>query len=71
MGVKSTVELTRREAEERAASLLPSSPPELRGWSMLVFGHLSDRTMERVLEMVSDDANGGEGFENYRIVYGY
>lgn len=67
MGVKSTIRLTRSEAEYRAVSLLPDSPPELRSWSQVTFGHLSRETMEKLLEWMNDDANGGEGFENYDI----
>jgi hypothetical protein len=60
MGVKSTVELTRRGAEEKAAEL----------YSKLFIGqyyHVSDVALEDLIETWNDEVHGGEGFENYRI----
>jgi hypothetical protein len=60
MGVKSTVELTRKEAEAKAAEL----------HSKLYIGqyyHMSDACLEDLIESWNDDLHDGEGFENYLI----
>ena len=61
MGVKSTVELTRKEAEEKAVEL----------YSKLFIGryyHMSNVALEDLIESWNDDLHDGEGFENYRII---
>lgn len=56
MGVKSTVHLSRAEAEERYRSYFKL--------------HVSfdDADLEQELERLNDKANGGQGFDNYRII---
>jgi hypothetical protein len=64
MGVKSTVELTRIEAVEKAADMqqqLDRRQLEARFWAM------SNRDLEHFLEEKNDDLHDGEGFENYLI----
>lgn len=58
MGVKSTVELTRDQAEMKFRSLYA----ELLGITM------DNSQLEAALERMNDRAHGGEGFENYIIV---
>ena len=62
MGVKSTVELTRKEAEAKAVDL----------YNKLHMGnyyyHMSDVALEDLIESWNDEAHNGEGFENYRII---
>lgn len=58
MSVKSTVHLTRDEAEAR--------------WRDLAYRHLrpekmTDKELEDSLMKLNDQDKGGEGFENYRI----
>lgn len=67
MGVKSTVSLTRLEAETRLASLLAQKrlPKILRR-----VVRMSDREIEETLEVENDAVCGGEGFENYVIAEG-
>jgi hypothetical protein len=60
MGVKSTVELTRKEAEEKAAELYSKQ-------RMGRYYHMSDVDLEDLIESWNDEVHGGEGFENYRI----
>jgi hypothetical protein len=55
MGVKSTVFLTRAEAEDRYRSY----------YKMHV--SFSDADLEEELERLNDKANGGQGFDNYQI----
>ncbi len=65
MGVKSTVELTREQAEERWIDLmLELARPEYKGRPIA----LDSTTLEDLLEVLNDAAHNGEGFENYRIV---
>lgn len=64
MGVKSTVQLTRREAIEKFADLKGKSKRrkyEAQATSM------DRRELEDKLMELNDAANGGEGFENYII----
>ncbi len=61
MGVKSTVELTRKEAEAKAAELYCKL-------SMGQYYHMSDVDLEDLIESWNDEVNDGEGFENYRII---
>jgi hypothetical protein len=65
MGVKSTVTLTRAQAIERMIDLqMPMARQQLHS----VYDRFSDKQLESILEMVNDDARGGEGFENYTII---
>lgn len=66
MGVKSTVELKRDEAEKRLVDLLlEKRRPELEA----LVKTLPDHKLEARLEMEHDAAaENGEGFENYRII---
>lgn len=61
MGVKSTVDLTRERAEEKYIKLKRM----LYAPSSFMY---SDLELENILEELNDEVNGGEGFENYRIV---
>lgn len=64
MGVKSTVRLSRRAAEERYVDLLiEKSRQRLRAQVFL----LNNEQLEDTLERLNDQAHGGEGFENYLI----
>lgn len=66
MGVKSTVTLTRREAEDRFVELAVTNDDPRRHFKALAA--LMDNTeLEDALEHANDEANGGEGFENYII----
>jgi hypothetical protein len=64
MGVKSTIELTRAEAEEKFIDL----------WTKMNRRYIrskavchSSRALEDILEKMDDDQAGGESFNNYRI----
>ena len=59
MGVKSTITLTRKEAEIKYRIL----------YAKLYIPHVptSNIRLEDLLEEMNDEANGGEGFENYTI----
>jgi len=59
MGVKSTVTLTREEAEARFWAALEA---------LATRDADNDRNLERMLELMNDELHGGEGFENYRII---
>ena len=61
MGVKSTVELTRKEAEAKASELYSKR-------RMGQYYHMSDIDLEDLIESWNDEVHGGEGFENYRII---
>jgi hypothetical protein len=64
MGVKSTKDLTRQQAEAMFVELkLPEAKRQLRSEVAL----LDDKQLEDVLEKLNDKANDGEGFENYII----
>lgn len=69
MGVKSTVELSRKAAEEKYVEL---HLDELsRGWRRLLVQRaatLSDKDLEDLIEAYSDRLCGGESFLNYLIV---
>jgi hypothetical protein len=60
MGVKSTVELTRKEAEDKADELYSKR-------RMGQYNHMSDVALEDLIERWNDEVHDGEGFENYRI----
>jgi len=64
MGVKSTVYLTRREAEERYVDLRFE---EIRRYLRAETVLQSNEELEIALERLNDAAKGGEGFENYTI----
>lgn len=64
MGVKSTVVIERKDAETMFLGFLGLDP----------FGRVPDglmtlnnKALERILEILNDEANDGEGFENYMI----
>jgi hypothetical protein len=61
MSVKSTVDLTRDEAEARYLQMMV----ELYGLGRC---KLSDTDLVDALADMNDRLKGGEGFENYRIV---
>ena len=64
MGVKSTVSLTRDQAIEKAVALyVEVNQRRLRSRYTI----MSDAALEDALMYLNDDANGGEGFENYSI----
>lgn len=64
MGVKSTVTLTRAQAEERYIELLIQ---EARRRLRTKAAAMSDKQLEDVIEVLNDSEKGGEGFENYQI----
>jgi hypothetical protein len=68
MGVKSTRTLTRQEAEDKYIALkaVIKAASKERKWRSQA-AEMSNEELEDVLEIMNDDANGGEGFENYRI----
>jgi hypothetical protein len=57
MGVKSTVRLTRAEAEQRYINYLIQPPRTL----------FSNEQLADILERMNDEVHGGQGFENYVI----
>jgi hypothetical protein len=64
MGVKSTITLSRDEAERKYFNLmLELAKRQLRASAV----PLDNKTLEDVLEVLNDAANDGEGFENYTI----
>jgi hypothetical protein len=69
MGVKSTIDLTRDEAESRLVDLFLDI--QMEKVRFILRGHVAqmDNTdLEDQLEDLNDERAGGEGFENYRIV---
>jgi hypothetical protein len=60
MGVKSTVDLTRAEAEARWTKALVERLADVVA--------LTDRDLCEQLALLNDQDHGGEGFENYRII---
>lgn len=65
MGVKSTVELTREEAEKRLLDI------RMKAGKKLMARHIAfydDKELEDKLEIENDRRAGGEGFENYSII---
>jgi hypothetical protein len=71
MGVKSTKNLFRQEAEEKYVSLKLKMELEKqkRIWRAEAVA-MDDTDLENVLERMNDQANYGEGFENYCILKG-
>ena len=64
MGVKHTVRLTRSQAEDRYVRVkLARKEQGIRAKATL----LTDAQLEDKLELWNDQANDGEGFENYQI----
>ena len=64
MGVKSTVTLTREEALDKFVDLQARANADgIRRFASF----MSDTILEDVLERMNDEANDGEGFENYVI----
>lgn len=64
MGVKSTVRLTRDEAEQKYVDL--NEVKILRQLKSIAVA-MDDEELENTLESLNDKANDGEGFENYLI----
>lgn len=64
MGVKSTVSLTREEAERRYVNLLLD---DSRSRLELAVQALSNTVLENALEGLNDEIHDGEGYENYLI----
>lgn len=67
MGVKSTIHLSRADAENRFEDLIMSHGNP-RYFIYQVIREWSDIDLEEQLEEMKDQSAGGEGFENYRIV---
>ena len=61
MGVKSTVTLSREEAEDKYWDLIERLSPQSKRVPY------DTETLEDLLELLNDRVNGGEGFENYMI----
>lgn len=69
MGVKSTIDLTRQEAEKRYVRIIVDlAAKKVRLSASQLAATWSDKQLEDVLERMNDAANDGEGFENYLIV---
>jgi hypothetical protein len=66
MGVKSTITLTREEADNKFADLREDYYRRLAKSEAAL---LTDTELEDKLMQLNDDAHDGEGFENYRIRY--
>lgn len=66
MGVKSTVYLTREEAERKFVELYMQRK-KLQQKARAKAVMLSDTELEDKLEIWNDEAHDGEGFENYLI----
>ena len=64
MGIKSTVELTRAHAITRALTLKARVKEEK--WRKK-FEAMSNGELEIALESLSDEAAGGEGFDNFCV----
>lgn len=65
MGVKSTIQLTREQAEQKYLYLLlDAAQKRLRR----DIAELDNSALEAKLEIMNDSAHDGEGFENYTIV---
>lgn len=69
MGVKSTVELSREEAEARLVeSLIEQRANEMKRILAAHVAQMGDTEIEDQLMELNDERAGGEGFENYDIV---
>tara|TARA_Y100000815_G_scaffold240141_1_gene235464 strand:- start:7 stop:216 length:210 start_codon:yes stop_codon:yes gene_type:complete len=69
MGVKSTVELSREEAEARLVdSLIEQRANEMKRILAAHVAQMGDTELEDQLMELNDERAGGEGFENYDIV---
>jgi len=65
MGVKSTVNLTRRQAIERMVDLhIAANRRKIKAF----YTAMGDRQIEDEFERMNDEAKGGEGFDNYTII---
>lgn len=64
MGVKSTVILTRADAEQRFVDLTLAAHRVARETQAKFY---SNEVLEDLLERMNDAAHDGEGFENYLI----
>lgn len=62
MGVKSTIQLTRQEAEERFRIMV------IKAYGDDWIAGLPDNVLEEQLTFVDDHMHGGESFNNYSIV---
>lgn len=68
MGVKSTVTLSRTQAEERCIDhYLQQQIPTLKEAIRQSVILLSNSDLEDTLEHLNDESHDGEGFENYCI----
>lgn len=65
MGVKSTIELTRKEAEEKYVSLVKD---DITRKILACAVSMDERQLENELERLNDKLHDGEGFENYLIL---
>lgn len=69
MGVKSTIDLTRDEAESRLVDLfLDIQIEKVRDILRDHVARMDDTDLENQLADLNDERAGGEGFENYQIV---
>lgn len=64
MSVKSTVTLTRKEAEDRYMQLKEEEMQRKLKADVALF---NNKSLEDYLEYLNDKLNNGEGFENYII----
>ncbi len=65
MGVKYSVTLTRRQAEDRATDI---TRKRMDRGIRPIWLSLTDSELEWILEVMNDREHDGEGFENYCIV---
>ena len=65
MGIKSTTELARSEAITRVVDF---SLEKMRRSLEERYAAFSDQDLENLLEELSDEAAGGQGFDNFQIV---
>lgn len=68
MGVKSTVSLSRNQAENNFIDLMVrAQESDIRAALRVLVGRMSIKMLEDRLEELNDADKGGEGFENYDI----
>jgi hypothetical protein len=67
MGVKSTVDLTRQQAEEKFVDLTLETS-DVKRYIRAAAVMLDDTELERQLMIMNDKRAGGEGFDNYNII---
>jgi hypothetical protein len=67
MGVKSTISMTRQQAEERF-TMLYLQHGDVQNLIRAKAASMAEAELGKDLERLNDIASGGEGFESYRIL---